>query len=50
MNFLFEPFQGLADAFSNLRQLPRTKNDEYDDQNDDQFRNAHRPEHDLIPL
>jgi hypothetical protein len=50
MHLLLEPLQRFADTLADLREFARPENDENDDQNNDQFRNTHRAEHDPIPL
>jgi hypothetical protein len=37
MHFLLKPFQSLANPLSDLRELPRAKNNQHDDQNNDQL-------------
>jgi hypothetical protein len=37
VHLLLESLEGLANAFSNLRQFAGAENDEHDGQNDDQF-------------
>src|SRR5262245_36065817 len=41
--------EALAERLSQLRQLPRTKNDQSDHENDDQLGHADRTKHSVLP-